>query len=190
MSHNDEIAPAAPAADRRTTPAAAELAHGHAIRALDQQAGVLDNIRQRTAVLVAATSLVATFLGGEALAAPSDARVLDFLAALPLLALAYGLFEAIRVLQPTRKDDDTTKAPDERVGLRLTINARALLDLPESKTDDGEDIRAVVARYGQDQWAGNDAIIDDKLDEFTRATWALLAQVTLWIAVLVAKGVI
>lgn len=76
----------------------------HAVRALDQQAGALDNIRQRTAVLIAATSLVATFLGGQTLTAPSHERALDLLAALPLLAFAYGLFEAVRVLLPTRKD--------------------------------------------------------------------------------------
>ena len=48
-----------------------ELAYALALRALEQQERVLEELRERTGVLLAATALVASFLGGRALA--SDA---------------------------------------------------------------------------------------------------------------------
>ena len=47
------------------------VVYEESVRAMNQQAGVLDNLRARAATLIAAASLVTGFLGGQALAKPS-----------------------------------------------------------------------------------------------------------------------
>jgi hypothetical protein len=47
------------------------LAYDEAIRAIGEQAGVLDGLRSRAGTLLAAASLVTSFLGGQALAKPT-----------------------------------------------------------------------------------------------------------------------
>jgi hypothetical protein len=176
-------------AEQPPTDDAAAIAYEQSIRALDQQAGVLDNIRARTSVLIAAMSLVATFLGGEALNATTEHEWLNYAAAAPLIAFALGIFFAGRVLQSTHADPDTNKPPDQRAGLQLTVNAELLLDRPEARGKADESVRAFVARCAQQQWDGNVPIIDGKLNRLNSATWALLAQAALWIALLIGKGV-
>lgn len=174
----------------KPTAEAEEIAYEQAVRALDQQAQVIDSIRSRTGVLVAATALVATFLGGRTLTIKTDHLWLDFAALLPLAAFGWGLYLAISVLKPTEMDADTKKPPDERHGLQLTINANVLLKRPEARGEGPSTVRAFVARCAQDQWDGNIAHIDRLLDLFVLATWALLAQAGLWIALLVGREVI
>ncbi len=172
------------------TAEAEEIAYEQGIRSLDQQAQVIDSIRSRTGVLVAATALVATLLGGRALTVRTDQLWLELAALLPLLAFGWGLYVAICVLRPTKIDPDTDKSPDARHGLQLTINAQLLLERPEARGEGNDTIRAFVARCAQDQWDGNVTHIDRLLDLFVHATWALLAQAGLWIALLIGKEVI
>jgi hypothetical protein len=47
------------------------VVYEESVRAMNQQAGVLDNLRARAGTLIAAASLVTGFLGGQALAKPS-----------------------------------------------------------------------------------------------------------------------
>jgi hypothetical protein len=49
----------------------AKLAYDEAVRAIDAQADVLDNLRARAGTLIAVSSLVTAFLGGQALAKPT-----------------------------------------------------------------------------------------------------------------------
>jgi hypothetical protein len=164
------------------------LAHEHAVRALDQQASVLDNLRARTGTVIAVTALVATFLGGQALDADNHAhKWLSWAGVAPLIAFALSVFWAVRVLQPTAKPD-RTKARADQVGLRLSLDANAILAADMDEAED-EGIHAVVARSAQHQWTRNAEIIEDKLSVFTKATVALLAQVGLWILLLITKGV-
>jgi hypothetical protein len=48
-----------------------QLAYSEAVRAVDDQAKVLDNLRGRAGTLIAAASLVTSFLGGQVLAKPT-----------------------------------------------------------------------------------------------------------------------
>ncbi len=77
-------------------------------------------------ILIAAMSLVATFLGGQTLKAKTTHEWLDVAAVLPLVAFAVGIYVTIRVLQPTTKDPDASKPPEERAGLQLTGGTRRL----------------------------------------------------------------
>jgi hypothetical protein len=73
-----------------------ELAYAESVRALEQQARSVDEVRSRTGVLLAAASIVASFLGAEALAG-SD---LDALAGLGLVAFLAVIGLAIWILWP------------------------------------------------------------------------------------------
>lgn len=79
-----------------------QLAYEQVTGALEQQAGVLNELRQRTSTLVAVTALVATFLGGQALrAAPADQGPRAVLV-VGLAALCAGIGACLWVLVVTR----------------------------------------------------------------------------------------
>jgi len=59
-----------------------QLAHEAALRRLDKQEGVLDELRARTGILLAASSLAASFLGRQAFERPASTVI----AVLALLA--------------------------------------------------------------------------------------------------------
>jgi hypothetical protein len=134
-------------------------------------------------------ALTATFLGSAALFPKKPTDLLQLAAVLPLGAFCVGVFWAVRVLQPTSKDADPSVPREQHVGLRLSLDANSILGDPAASGEDTEGIYAAVARAAQHQWTRNVSIIDEKLTAFTTATWALLAQVVLWIALLVVEGV-
>ena len=73
----------------------ATIAFDAATRALDKQERVLEELRSRTGVLLAASSLAAAFLGRPAL---DDTR--DVLAVIALLAFATSIAASVYVLLP------------------------------------------------------------------------------------------
>jgi hypothetical protein len=78
-----------------------ELAYEQTTRALEQQAGVLNELRQRTSTLIAVTALVATFLGGQALRAEAAQQGPSLLLAVALAALCAGIGACLGVLAVT-----------------------------------------------------------------------------------------
>ncbi len=184
--------------DRPFVDEVAELAYEQATGALDQQAGVLSEVRARTSTLVAVTALVATFLGKEALSANAPEVPAGILSALALLSLAAGIFCCIRVLTPTTEvragaaERETTEpeSPDhgdipEAVGLSFSLNVERLLtDAEERGRVDYDSLRLSAARTLGACWAANKAIVDGKLDWFDRGCWALLTQTISWILLL------
>jgi hypothetical protein len=74
-----------------------ELAYAQSVRALDHQARVLDELRSRTGVLLAGASIVASFLGAQALSGAD----LDLLGGLGLLAFLAVIALSIWVLWPS-----------------------------------------------------------------------------------------
>lgn len=168
---------------------AQELAYEHALRAVDQQAGILDNIRARAGTLIAVTSLVATFLGARALDQPAPHAWINWLALVPLTAFAASLGFSISVLMPTSRERPDGRPRTEHRGLRFTLSAHLILERAMTRTEDDEPLRVEVARNLQDNWDNNDAYIDAKLDAFKHGAWALMAQVVLWTLLLVVKEV-
>jgi hypothetical protein len=67
-----------------------EIVYGEAIRAITEQQGVLDGLRSRTGILLAAASIVTSFLGGEALREESAIHGLEW--------FGLGSFAAVTVL--------------------------------------------------------------------------------------------
>src|SRR5690349_8828751 len=111
-----------------------DLAYEHALRALDQQAGVLDNIRLRAGTLIAVTSLVATFLGARALDQHAPHKWMNWLALLPLAAFAISLGLSVFVLMPTGRERPEGKPRAEHRGLRFTLSAHLILDRAKTRT--------------------------------------------------------
>jgi hypothetical protein len=75
-----------------------KLAHDEALRALDKQERLLEELRSRTGVLLAASSLAASFLGPQAFLNPGP-RSLAFVA---LIAFVLTLGASVFVLLPKR----------------------------------------------------------------------------------------
>jgi hypothetical protein len=74
-----------------------ELSYEAAVRALDVQERGVEQLRARTGVLLAASSLTASFLGAQAI---QHANGLDPLGALALISLAGSIAASIYVLLP------------------------------------------------------------------------------------------
>jgi hypothetical protein len=77
-----------------------ELAYAQSVRALDNQARAVDELRARTGVLLAAASIVASFLGAAAL---RGSNLDDALVGLGLLAFLGVVGLAICILWPRRR---------------------------------------------------------------------------------------
>jgi hypothetical protein len=73
-----------------------KLAYEAALRGLDKQESLLEELRTRTGVLLAASSLAASFLGQQAFQNPSP-RVLAFLA---LVAFVVSIAASVYILMP------------------------------------------------------------------------------------------
>ena len=73
------------------------LAFDAALRALDKQESVLDELRSRTGVLLAASALAASFLGRDAFRDPSP-----LLAAVALAAFVASMVACVYILVPRR----------------------------------------------------------------------------------------
>lgn len=76
-----------------------ELSYDAAIRALDIQERAVEQLRARTGTLLAAASLTASFLGGQAI---QHARGLNVLGTLALLSLVCSVALCVYVLLPKR----------------------------------------------------------------------------------------
>lgn len=75
----------------------ARLSYEASLRSLDKQEGLLDELRARAGLLIAASSLAASFLGQPALAHAGTALVV-----LALLAFALSVGSSLYVLMPKR----------------------------------------------------------------------------------------
>jgi hypothetical protein len=84
----------------------AEIAYKASIRRLDKQERLLDELRARTGLLLAAASLAASFLGRPALDAEPVA-----LAILPLSAFAASIAASLYVLMPKSTADTRYRLP-------------------------------------------------------------------------------
>jgi hypothetical protein len=73
------------------------LAFDAALRALDKQEALLDELRSRTGALLAASALAASFLGGEAFKDPSPVP-----AAVALIAFVTSIGASVFILVPRR----------------------------------------------------------------------------------------
>ena len=142
------------------------LAYEAAQRALDKQERLLEELRSRTGLLLAAASLAASFLGGEAFAGTPPRG----LATLALSAFLVAVGASVYILLPTR---------DEFVfGL---VGARLYEALYSVRTDLPEVYRRLA--YTLDRvWADNDRKIQTLFRAFRLGAAGLSTEVLALIA--------
>jgi hypothetical protein len=137
----------------------AEIAYEASIRRLDKQERLLDELRARTGLLLAAASLAASFLGRPALDAEPVA-----LAVFALAAFATSIAASLYVLMPKSNL------------VFALIGSRLYEELSEFGDEPHEVHRRLT--YDLDRfWESNDEIMQRVFWAFRLATWALVAEV-------------
>jgi hypothetical protein len=142
----------------------ARLAYEVSLRRLDKQQEWLIEIRSRTGLLLAASSLAASFLGRPALEADSVGLALAALAAF-VITIGASLY----VLLPTRK------LVFALVGSRLY---ESLYDFRDDLAEVHKALAYVLDRF----WEANDRTLERVLWRFRVAAFALGVEVVLLLA--------
>lgn len=143
--------------------ALATLSFQAAVRALDLQERAVDQLRSRTGTLLAATSLTASFLGGQTI----QHRGVGAPALLALVALACSIGCCIYVLIPKR-------------GFVFSLQGPAIYETLYPHIDDDEEVHRRLAYWIEGYWRANQSIIDGLGRWFATAALALTVQLVLW----------
>jgi hypothetical protein len=139
------------------------LAYQLSLKALERQDRVLDELRARTGTMLAASSIAASFLGGQA--AGADSGVLTVLAVAMFVASIAAL---TYVLLP--KGD-------------LIFSVRGSVLFEEEFEEDVElaETYRRLAHWLESYHDANDLVVNRLFRYFRVATFAVLLQVVLWV---------
>ncbi len=141
----------------------ARLAFEASLRALDQQQRVLEDIRSRTGVLLAAASLSASFLGARAF----DGHASVALSLLALVSFVVTLLLGILILTPRARFVFSTAG---------SVLYRDLHDL-----DDPSEQHRHTAYWLDAFWEANKSPIQRLTRQFEVAAGALVVQILCWV---------
>jgi hypothetical protein len=133
-----------------------------ALRALDQQERVLDELRSRTGVLLAATALVVSFLGGRALE-QADFREFGILALVPAIAT---MLIRVHVLAP-------------RGTLRFGLDGAAAYEYFVRRGSDVSEAHRTLAYWTRTRWTDNQRIIGSLFVRYRLASGCLVSSIIL-----------
>lgn len=142
------------------------LAYEASLRALDKQERLLEELRARTGILLAASSLAASFLGREAF---DDSGSTVFVV-LALAAFAVSIAASVYILMPKRNLVFSQSGPGLYEGLYALR----------------EDLAEVHRRLAYDLyrfWEGNDAKMRNLFGAYRVAAVALVIEIVLLVAV-------
>jgi len=142
-----------------------DLAYAEAVRSIEQQARSLDELRSRTGVLLTGASIVASFLGAQALRTSS----FDALSGLAVVAFLGVLTLALAVLWPR----------EWRWSFGATILLEDWADVP-SRRDDIPAMRRFLAERLDANWVENKKKMDKLFVFWQLAAVSLGAEVVLW----------
>jgi hypothetical protein len=153
-----------------------ELAYEASIRAIENQAATVESLRSRAGTILAATALVTSFFGGQALSrvGRSELHLLSYTTG------ALGSFIAVSLLTLTILFPFT---------LRFSLSAAAILrvfDAAEDAATSAKVLREVALQY-ESMYDANVVQIRILATCFQLAIVCLLGEVGFWLAVL-AKG--
>lgn len=140
-----------------------ELAYELGLRALEQQERVLEELRARTGVLLAATALVASFLGGRALTTDTT----PWLALSGVAAAVLSILVAVYLLAP-------------KSNLEFALDGAAVYEHFVREGAELTDVRRTLAYWLSDARNSNQMIIDRLVHLFAVACATLVAAVILW----------
>jgi hypothetical protein len=140
----------------------AKLAYEASLRSLDQQQKVLEEVRSRTGILLAAASLSASFLGARAF----EQDGVSVVSVLALAALVTTLVTGILILVPRQ---------EFIFSLAGTVLYNDLRDV-----EDAAEQHRYVAYWLDEYWERNESPIQRLNLRFQVASGALVAQILLW----------
>jgi hypothetical protein len=142
-----------------------ELAYGESVRAIELQARSLDEVRTRTGVLLAAASVVSSFLGSEAL----KLAPFGVIAGLALISFGVVLTVCIVILLP-------------RGEWKFALGAKVLLEdwTGASPSGNTEAMLAFLAERLEKNWLANKDRIKGMLVLFQIAAVALGIEIMFW----------
>ena len=135
------------------------------MRALDKQESVLDELRSRTGVLLAASALAASFLGRDAFRDPEPV-----LAAAALVAFVTAIGASVYILIPRRD------------GFRFSISGPGLYSGLYDHRKDLAEVHRRLAYWLQAFWNENDERLQPLFRAYRLAASALVAQILALVA--------
>ncbi len=142
-----------------------ELSYAAGVRALDLQERAIDQLRARTGILLAATSLTASFLGAQTV---QHANGLGTLGGLALVSLVASVGLCTYVLLPKQ-------------GFVFSLNAREMYEtLFEFEEDEEEEVRRRLIYWPEEYRQHNQRKIDGLGSYFFAAAVTLLLQLIFW----------
>ena len=147
-----------------------EITYDLALRALADQESALRDLRARTGTLLTAASLIASFLGGQAIARAQ----LDVLVVLGVIAFAACVVLCIYVLLP-------------KEGLIFAIDGPQAYQALYAVRDDEEEVHRWLTYWVQGFRNGNHATVKGLTRTFSVASVALLLEIAL-LALALAVG--
>lgn len=152
---------------------AAQIAYDASVRAIQDQAGVLDGLRTRAGTVLAAAALVSSFLGGQALRESTHLELLSLTTA-AICAFALSALLALLILWPFE--------------FRFSLSARALLGAAAEHEVEGEtsvgELRRALALQLEWRYDDNARKIRWLLWAFEAAIVALVLEVGVWLVIL------
>jgi hypothetical protein len=140
-----------------------KLGYDLALRSLGQQEGALNELRARTGTLLAASSIVASFLGSEAISRAG----FGFLGTLALTAFVVSIAGCIYVLLPKSQ-------------LVFALSGTVLLEQTFSESGGVSEAHRRLAYWIQEFWNSNQTVLERLFTSYRLAAFALLAEVLLW----------
>jgi hypothetical protein len=140
-----------------------QLAYDLALRTLGQQERVLEELRARTGVLLTATAIVASFLGGRALEKDGEAWL-----TLTGTAAAIGsILVAVYVLLP-------------KAGFNFALHGAAVYEHFRAERTPLDEVHRTLAYWMQAAWDDNQNSIDRLIVLFRVACGLLVLAIGLW----------
>jgi hypothetical protein len=140
-----------------------QLSYDLALRTLAQQERVLEELRARTGVLLTATAVVASFLGGRALQTSGDAWL-----TLPgAVAAVTSIVLSVYVLLP-------------KPGLMFALHGSAVYEHFQAEGAPLPEVHRTLAYWSKSAWDDNQTTIDRLIGYFRWACGFLVLAVVAW----------
>ena len=140
-----------------------QLAYDLALRTLGQQERLLEELRARTCVLLTATAIVVSFLGGRALATNGDAWLTLTGTAAAIASIVLGVY----VLLP-------------KSGLTFALHGAAVYEHFQAEGTPLRDVQRTLSYWMKSAWDDNQNAIDRLIVFFRVACALLVLAIGLW----------
>ncbi len=142
-----------------------ELSYSEGIRGLEVQERTVDQLRSRTGLLLAASSLSASFLGSEAI--QHQRTGLNIVSVLALVSLVISVGLCVYVLLG-------------KTGLVFSLDPAEMYEALYAHREDEDEMQRRLAYWTHTYWRSNDARLKILTRWFTGAATALMLQLVFW----------